>query len=53
MKNCLLFLLLLSSIAYGNEALTEAVQNGDLKEVKSLIKNGADINTLNEEGETV
>lgn len=36
-------LLLLTSISYG-EALAEAVMNGNLKEVKALIKKGADVN---------
>lgn len=40
-------LLSLTSISYGegiNEALTLAVMNGNLKEVKALIKKGADVN---------
>ena len=51
MKNIgLLLILSLSSIMYGNDlndALIKAVSNGNLKEVKALIKNGADVNTTN------
>jgi len=71
-KNILLFVLSLSSTFYGNgnygdypkyegvlgEALFEAVDEGNLKEVKALIKEGtsvrkaADINAKDRNGET-
>ena len=35
-----------------NDALIKAVSNGNLKEVKALIKNGADINTKDKNGGT-
>ena len=47
--------ILLSSISYGNdidEALIKATENGDLKTVKSLIKKGADANTIDSTSES-
>ena len=51
-KILLLGIILSSSIVYGNdinEALINAAKNGNLKEVKALIKKGADVNAINED----
>lgn len=52
-KFVLLFILLLSFTVYANDtALIEAIENGDLEEVSSLIEGGADVNVKDKDGQT-